>query len=167
MLGIFYILLFYLVGSIVSSLTGNIVCGSVIGMVLLFAALYFKIIERQNVSGASKFLLDNMAAFVRSARRRTFRLIFSYSSASLGHNNLGSSQHSYRSGRRRMDSAKNREETMMREIICSDIFILTLCVGVYTAAMRLFRKTKLQILASGSCHHSSHDTASQSTGNTI
>ena len=35
---------------------------------------------------------------------------------------------------------------MMREIICSDIFILTLCVGVYTAAMRLFRKTELQIL---------------------
>ena len=61
MLGIFYILLFYLVGSIVSSLTGNVVCGSVIGMVLLFAALYFKIIERQNVSDASKFLLDNMA----------------------------------------------------------------------------------------------------------
>ena len=35
---------------------------------------------------------------------------------------------------------------MIREIICSDIFLLSLCVGIYAAATLLFRKTKLQIL---------------------
>ena len=35
---------------------------------------------------------------------------------------------------------------MIREIVSSDIFILALCVGIYAAAMQLFRKTKLQIL---------------------
>lgn len=37
------------------------VSGSVIGMVLLFAALYFKVVKPQSVHGTSKFLLDNMA----------------------------------------------------------------------------------------------------------
>lgn len=60
-LGIFYILLFYLLGNIVSVLTGRAVSGSVIGMVLLFAALHFKMIKPQSVRGTSKFLLDNMA----------------------------------------------------------------------------------------------------------
>lgn len=59
--GIFYILLFYLLGCIISSLSGGVVSGNVIGMVLLFAALSLKIIRPQTVKAPSKFLLDHMA----------------------------------------------------------------------------------------------------------
>lgn len=63
MIGLFYLLLFYFLGECIARLTGNFVPGSVIGMVLLFAALYFKIIRKEDVRGAATFLLDNILLF--------------------------------------------------------------------------------------------------------
>lgn len=63
MTGIFYILFFYFLGSCVGYLIGNFIPGSVIGMVLFFAALCLKIVKADDVRSASMFLLNNMALF--------------------------------------------------------------------------------------------------------
>ena len=63
MIGLFYLLLFYFLGIFISRLTGNFIPGSVIGMVLLFAALCFKIVKAEDVRGAARFLLDNILLF--------------------------------------------------------------------------------------------------------
>lgn len=61
MTGIFCILLFWLIGNALSNLTGNVVSGNVIGMVLLFAALKFRLVNPEKVRPAAKFLTSNMA----------------------------------------------------------------------------------------------------------
>ena len=63
MIGLFYLLLFYFLGECAARLTGGFIPGSVIGMILLFAALYFKIIRKEDVRGAATFLLDNILLF--------------------------------------------------------------------------------------------------------
>ena len=60
MLGLFYILLFWLIGNALSILTGGYVSGNIIGMILLFAALCIK---AETVRPAAKFLLGAMALF--------------------------------------------------------------------------------------------------------
>ena len=61
MVGILWILLFWLAGNVVSNLTGNIVSGHVLGMLLLFAALKLRTIDPESVRPAAKFLTSNMA----------------------------------------------------------------------------------------------------------
>lgn len=61
--GIFIILLFYSLGELAAWLTGGFVPGSVIGMVLLFAALALKLVKAETVKPAARFLTDNMALF--------------------------------------------------------------------------------------------------------
>ena len=61
--GLFLILVFYLLGCVVSSMIGNVVPGSVIGMVLLFGALSLRWVRPGAVGRASRFLLDNMMLF--------------------------------------------------------------------------------------------------------
>lgn len=63
MYGLFLILLFYLLGCLISALIGNFVPGSVIGMVLLFAALSLKWVRPGAVKRVATFLLDNMMLF--------------------------------------------------------------------------------------------------------
>ena len=63
MYGLFLILLFYLLGCLISALIGNFVSGSVIGMVLLFAALSLKWVRPGAVKRVATFLLDNMMLF--------------------------------------------------------------------------------------------------------
>lgn len=63
MYGLFLILLFYLLGCLISALTGNFVPGSVIGMILLFCALSLKWVRPGHVKRVSAFLLDNMMLF--------------------------------------------------------------------------------------------------------
>ena len=63
MYGLFLILLFYLLGCLISVLIGNFVPGSVIGMVLLFAALSLKWVRPGAVKRVATFLLDNMMLF--------------------------------------------------------------------------------------------------------
>lgn len=61
MVGIMYILLFWLIGNVLSNLIGNMVSGNVIGMVLLFAALKFRLVNPDTIRPAAKFLTTNMA----------------------------------------------------------------------------------------------------------
>jgi len=63
MLGLFYILLFWLTGNALSALTGGYVSGNIIGMILLFAALCLRWVEAGTVRPAAKFLLGSMALF--------------------------------------------------------------------------------------------------------
>ena len=61
MVGIMWILIFWLAGNVVSNLTGNIVSGNVLGMLLLFAALKLRAVDPDTVKPAAKFLTSNMA----------------------------------------------------------------------------------------------------------
>lgn len=63
MTGLFYILLFWLVGNALSALTGNHVSGNVIGMLLLFLALNLRWVKAETVRPAARFLLGSMALF--------------------------------------------------------------------------------------------------------
>ena len=58
-----WILIFWLAGNVVSDLTGNIVSGNVLGMLLLFAALKLRAIDPEAVRPAAKFLTSNMALY--------------------------------------------------------------------------------------------------------
>lgn len=60
---VFYVLLFYVIGEVVSYLINGFVPGSVIGMLLLFTALCFKVINGEKVNKLSKALTDNMGFF--------------------------------------------------------------------------------------------------------
>ncbi|MDR0847289.1 MAG: CidA/LrgA family protein [Lactobacillales bacterium] len=54
------ILVFSFLGEIISKLSGLPVPGSVIGMVLLFAALMTKVVKVRQVENVGKFLLENL-----------------------------------------------------------------------------------------------------------
>ena len=61
--GSFIILLFLFLGESISYFIGNIVPGSVIGMVLIFLALTLKIIKAEKVRAVTEFLTKNMTIF--------------------------------------------------------------------------------------------------------
>ena len=61
--GIFIILLFYAAGEFIGTLTGGLIPGSVIGMILLFAALCGKVVKPETVRPVARFLTDNMGLF--------------------------------------------------------------------------------------------------------
>lgn len=61
--GLFYILLFWLIGNGLSQITGSYVSGNVIGMILLFAALCLRWVKAETVRPAARFLLGAMALF--------------------------------------------------------------------------------------------------------
>lgn len=61
--GIFYILLFLFLGETGSYLMDGAIPGSVIGMVLLFLSLKFKLIDPEDVRGVAYWLTKNMALF--------------------------------------------------------------------------------------------------------
>lgn len=63
MKSIFFIILFYLLGEALSLLIGGFLPGSVLGMLLLFAALSVKVVKSEAVDTACKFLIDNMLLF--------------------------------------------------------------------------------------------------------
>ena len=63
MQGIVWILFFYLLGCVVSALTGNFIPGSVVGMLLLFGALSAGWLRPWRMKRAAGFLLDNMMLF--------------------------------------------------------------------------------------------------------
>lgn len=63
LLQVFYILFFYLIGEIISYFIHGFIPGSVIGMVLLFLALAFKVVHPEHVAKVSKILTDNMGLF--------------------------------------------------------------------------------------------------------
>ncbi len=56
-------MLFYLLGVVVSYLIGNLIPGSVCGMLLLFVALLLNIVNGDDIKGVVKTLTANMALF--------------------------------------------------------------------------------------------------------
>ena len=61
--GIFFILLFYFIGESISYLIHGFVPGSVLGMILLFLSLYFKIVKPADVGDVANAFTKNMAIF--------------------------------------------------------------------------------------------------------
>lgn len=61
--GSFFILFFYFLGELVSILINGFLPGSVIGMILLFLSLFFKIIKPEYVKSAATVITKNMAVF--------------------------------------------------------------------------------------------------------
>ena len=62
LLQVFHILFFYFVGECISHFIHGFIPGSVIGMVLLFLALAFKVVKPCHVNKISKLLTDNMTS---------------------------------------------------------------------------------------------------------
>ena len=63
MMGILTILICWAIGELIAMLLGGYVSGNIIGMLLLYAALHFKIVKPQTVAPTAKFLLTTMALF--------------------------------------------------------------------------------------------------------
>ena len=63
MTGLFWILLCWLLGNLLSRLCGGYVSGNVIGMLLLFVLLSLKWVRAEAVRPAARFLLSSMALF--------------------------------------------------------------------------------------------------------
>lgn len=61
--GIFIVLFFFALGEFAGWLINGFVPGSVIGMILLFAALCLKIVKPARIKPVAEFLCDNMALF--------------------------------------------------------------------------------------------------------
>lgn len=61
--GIFIILLFYFLGESVSYLIDGFVPGSILGMIFLFLALYFKLFNAERVKDVANVFTRNMAIF--------------------------------------------------------------------------------------------------------
>lgn len=61
--GSFYILFFYFIGELLSLLVKGFLPGSIIGMLLLFLSLYFKLLNPENVRSAATTITKNMAVF--------------------------------------------------------------------------------------------------------
>lgn len=61
--GIFIILLFYFLGQGISYLIAGFIPGNIIGMILLFLSLYFKIITPDKVREVANAFTKNMAIF--------------------------------------------------------------------------------------------------------
>jgi len=61
--GIFIILLFYFIGECISYLIKGFIPGSIIGMMLLFLALYLKIVQATHVDSTANAITKNMAIF--------------------------------------------------------------------------------------------------------
>lgn len=61
--GIFIVLFFWALGELTAWLVDGFIPGSVIGMMLLFAALCLKIVKPDRIKPVSGFLCDNMALF--------------------------------------------------------------------------------------------------------
>ena len=59
----FYILFFYFTGEFISYFIVGFIPGSVIGMVLLFLALAFKVVKPNKVKKLSTLLTENMGLF--------------------------------------------------------------------------------------------------------
>lgn len=61
--GLFFIFLFYFLGEAVSYLINGFIPGSVLGMVFLFLALFFKLLNPENVRQTATLITRNMAVF--------------------------------------------------------------------------------------------------------
>ena len=63
LLGFLFILFFWALGTVVSMMINHLIPGRVVGMLLLFAALCFKLIKPEQVRAVANFLTKNMSLF--------------------------------------------------------------------------------------------------------
>ena len=63
MTGLFFILLFWLIGNALSLLTGGYISGNIIGLILLFVSLCMHWVKAETIRPAARFLLGAMALF--------------------------------------------------------------------------------------------------------
>lgn len=61
--GVFIILLFYFLGEAISFFIKGFIPGNIIGMILLFLSLYFKILDSDKVKDVANTFTRNMAIF--------------------------------------------------------------------------------------------------------
>jgi holin-like protein len=61
--GSFFILLFYFLGQMLSLLIHGFIPGSVLGMILLFLSLFFKVLKPEYVKDTATVITKNMAVF--------------------------------------------------------------------------------------------------------
>lgn len=61
--GSFFILFFYFLGELISNLFHGFIPGSVIGMILLFLSLFFKLLKPEAVKDTATVITKNMAVF--------------------------------------------------------------------------------------------------------
>lgn len=61
--GIFIILLFYFLGETISFFIKGFIPGNIIGMILLFLSLYFKLFDSEKVKDVANAFTRNMAIF--------------------------------------------------------------------------------------------------------
>ena len=71
--GFFFILLFYFLGQLVSLLIHGFIPGSVIGMILLFLALFFKVINPENVRSTAAAV--GLMAYIEIVSRNFLAII--------------------------------------------------------------------------------------------
>ena len=69
MSGLFYILLFWLIGNALSILTGGYVSGNIIGMILLFAALCMRWVKAETCASGGEIPAGSHGALLRPLRR--------------------------------------------------------------------------------------------------
>lgn len=62
-LGFFILILFYLLGTVLSKTTGEFIPGSVIGMILLLLSLQLKLVKPKYIKTVAINLTQNMALF--------------------------------------------------------------------------------------------------------
>jgi len=151
MYGLFLILLFYLLGCLVSALLDNFIPGSVIGMILLFGALSLKWVRPGHVKKVSTFLIDHMMLFfipVGVGLGTSYTLLSRYMTAIIVASLVSTVLVIAAVGlvEQKLESKRRREEKPMNEIIYSQIFLLTLTVGVYLGAVQLRRRVNCALL---------------------
>ncbi len=61
--GLFYILLFYFLGELLSMAIDSFIPGSVLGMLLLFVSLFFGIVKPESVKDTATVITKNMSVF--------------------------------------------------------------------------------------------------------
>ncbi len=61
--GLFYIFFFYYLGELLSLLINSFIPGSVLGMILLFLALFLKLLNPESIREAATVIVKNMAIF--------------------------------------------------------------------------------------------------------
>ncbi len=62
-IGFLILLLFYFAGQVISYFIGGFIPGNIIGMILLFCALYFNLLKPARIKSISTGLTRNMAIF--------------------------------------------------------------------------------------------------------
>ena len=143
MTGLFQILLFWLIGNALSLITGGYVSGNIIGMILLFAALCLRWVRAETVRPAARFLLGAMALFFVPygvGLMDSYRVILENLWAILVSGIVSTILVLIVAGQ--TFQSLNRRASFLS----SDLFLLTLTVGLYCLGGMIYRRTRLPLL---------------------